>query len=95
MARVSCSTDVIFLNMDSDNWKEQLYLARLQREQRGWELIAIFPQSAERAKGLGPLLNRPAVIVTLLFQRSQLSQRIEAAKNTKATLSGVVRRQPS
>jgi hypothetical protein len=52
MPQVSCSTDVIFLNMDSDNWKERLYLARLQREQRGWELIAIFPQSAERVKGL-------------------------------------------
>lgn len=95
MPQVGCSTDVIFLNMDSDNWKEQLYLARLQREQRGWELIAIFPQSAERVKGLGPLMHGPAVVVILLFQRSQLQQRIEAAKNTKATQSGVVCRQPS
>jgi hypothetical protein len=95
MPQVSCSTDVIFLNMDSDNWKERLYLARLQREQRGWELIAIFPQSAERVKGLWPLLNGPVVIVILLFQRSQLQQRVEAAKNTKATLLWVVRRQPS
>jgi hypothetical protein len=51
--------------------KEQLHLARQRREQRGWELISIFPQSTERVEGLGPLLNRPAVVVILLFQRSQ------------------------
>jgi hypothetical protein len=71
MAQVRYSTDAIILNADTDNWKEQLHLARQRREQRGWELISIFPQSTERVEGLGPLLNRPAVVVILLFQRSQ------------------------
>jgi hypothetical protein len=93
MAQVSYSTDAAILNADTDNWQEELRLARQQREQRGWELIAIFPQSAERVKGLGLLLNKPVVVVILLFQRSQLEKTIEAAKNKKATRSWGVRHQ--
>jgi hypothetical protein len=71
MAQVRYSTDAILLDADTDNWKEKLHLTRQRREQRGWKLIAIFPHSAERVKDLGPLLNRPTMVVILLFRRSQ------------------------
>jgi hypothetical protein len=95
MVQVSYSTDAVILNADTDNGKEELRLARQQRERGGWELIAVFPQSAERVKGLGLLLSRPVVVVILLFQRSQLEKTIEAAKNKKAARSWVMRHQSS
>ena len=84
MVQGGYSADPITLSADTDNWKEQLYLARQQREQRGWKLIAILPQSTERLKALSPLLHRAAVVVVLLFQHPQREKTLEVANNQRA-----------
>jgi hypothetical protein len=95
MVQGSYCLDIISLNADTDTWQEQLHLVRQRREQRGWQLIALFPQIAERLKGHNPLSNRPAVGVILLFQRPPQEKTKEGANGQKATLLWAMCHQPS
>jgi hypothetical protein len=67
MARIRYRTDAIILSSQPSNWKEQLHLAIHRRQQRGWQLVAFFPEGAELAEGQDSLMNRPSAAVTCLF----------------------------
>ena len=68
VAQSGYRTDLMILNADPSGWKEQLHRVLHRRRQRGWQLVALYPQSVAQAECPTPLVNRPAASVALLFR---------------------------
>jgi hypothetical protein len=75
MPQLKYHTETMFLNTNRGSWKEQLHLMCSRQYQQGWQLIAIFPESAAREERPSPLVRKPFVAVTLLFQCGQREPR--------------------